>query len=249
MLAPAHALFEPEQRHLCFFELAGGGALEVEDRDRHLETLRPARVRQREADALGTFADTVAHPPATNSDRTDAGHDLTLRQVAVAHQTSAAIVDYLVGVSLEQSRYLGFDRLPEQPRAPLRNTSVSGSAKVPGWGNCKTLVSVWRIDREWRRRIHGTPPHPFMRSPTFEYNSFPSVSHPFCNTSASFLRRPFLSNTPCIGSRSTVLSTASHRYTQSCRIKACTTLVRRILSCRSGSPSRSLITISISYES
>jgi hypothetical protein len=102
-------------------------------------------------------------------------------------------------VSLEQSRYLGFDRLPEQPRAPLRNTSVSGSAKVPGWGNCKTLVSVWRIDREWRRRIHGTPPHPFMRSPTFEYNSFPSVSHPFCNTSASFLRRPFLSNTPCIG--------------------------------------------------
>ena len=115
-LAPAHALFGPEQRHLCFFELAGGGALEVEDRDRHLETLRPARVRQREADALGTFADTVAHPPATNSDRTDAGHDLTLRQVAVAHQTSAAIVDYLVGVSLEQSRYLGFDRPPEQPR-------------------------------------------------------------------------------------------------------------------------------------
>src|SRR5215831_9498574 len=112
MLAPAHALFEPEQRHLCFFELAGGGALEVEDRDRHLETLRPARVRQREADALGTFADTVAHPPATNSDRTDAGHDLTLRQVAVAHQTSATIVDYLVGVSLEQSRYLGFAACP-----------------------------------------------------------------------------------------------------------------------------------------
>jgi hypothetical protein len=37
-------------------------------------------------------SDKVAHPPATNRDRTDAGHDLTLRQVAVAHQTSAAIV-------------------------------------------------------------------------------------------------------------------------------------------------------------
>src|SRR3981081_3509712 len=27
-------------------------------------------------------------------------------------------------------------------RAPLRKTSVSGSAKVPGWENWKTLVSV-----------------------------------------------------------------------------------------------------------
>jgi hypothetical protein len=53
----------------------------------------------------------------------------------VAHQTSAAIVDYLVGVSFEQSRYIGLDRMPEQPRAPLRNTSVSGSPKVAGWGN------------------------------------------------------------------------------------------------------------------
>src|SRR5215468_1866979 len=187
-------------------------------------------------------SDKVAHPPATNRVSRSGRWPLRTRP-------RAAIVRLPRRLSLEQSRYLGFDRLPEQPRAPLRNTSVSGSAKVPGWGNCKTLVSVWRTDREWRRRIHGTPPHPFMRSPSFEYNSFPSGSHPFCNISASFLRRPFLSNTPCIGSRPTVLSTASHRYTQSCRIKACTTLVRRILSCRSGSPSRPLITISISYES
>jgi hypothetical protein len=32
----------------------------------------------------------------------------------VAHQTSAAIIGYLVGMSLEQSRYLGFDRLCEK---------------------------------------------------------------------------------------------------------------------------------------
>jgi hypothetical protein len=66
--------------------------------------------------------------------------------MAVAHQTSAAIVDYLVGVSFEQSRYIGFDRMPEQPRAPLRNTSVSRSPKVPRWGNCKTLVSVMAME-------------------------------------------------------------------------------------------------------
>jgi hypothetical protein len=134
-----------EQHRQCFLELSGRDALKVEDRDQQLESLRPGRVRRqnrrREADALGTFADPLAHPRATNRDRTDAGYDLTLRQMAVAHQTSVAIVDYLVGVSFEQSRYIGFDRMPEQPRAPLRNTSVSGSPKVPGWGNCKTLVS------------------------------------------------------------------------------------------------------------
>src|SRR5258705_4591494 len=59
-----------------------------------------------------------------------------------------------------------------------------------------------------------------------------SARRPFCNTtSASFLRRSFLSNAACIGSRPIVLSTASHRYTQSYRIKASTTPVRRILSC------------------
>src|SRR5262245_56916375 len=31
-------------------------------------------------------------------------------------------------------------------RAPLRNTSVSGSAKVPGWESWKTLVSVTAYD-------------------------------------------------------------------------------------------------------
>src|SRR5262249_32400893 len=148
-VAPAHALFRPgvlepghgrgrlpagvlaEQHRQCFLELSGRDALKVEGRDQHLETLRPGRVRQqnrrREADALGTFVDPVAHPRATNRDRTDAGHDLTLRQMAVAHQTSAAIVDHLVGVSFEQSRYIGLDRMPEQPRAPLRelqNVSV-----------------------------------------------------------------------------------------------------------------------------
>ena len=54
-----------EQRDQRLLEVAGGDPLEVEDRDQHLEGLRPARVgrqnRRREADALRAFADTVAH--------------------------------------------------------------------------------------------------------------------------------------------------------------------------------------------
>src|ERR1700730_8057100 len=60
-------------------------------------------------------------------------------------------------------------------RAPLRNTSVSGSAKVPGWENWKTLVSVMAylpsMESGGVEHPHDTPPHPFMPSPTFKYSS------------------------------------------------------------------------------
>jgi hypothetical protein len=92
-----------EQRDQRLLEVAGGDALEVEDRDQHLEALRPARVgRQngrREADALRAFADTVAHTGAAHGDRADAGHDLTRGQMPVAHQPLAAVVGQLVGMA------------------------------------------------------------------------------------------------------------------------------------------------------
>jgi hypothetical protein len=56
-------------------EVAGRDALEVEDRDQHLQALQPARVRRqnrrRKADALATFAAAVTHARAAHSDRTD----------------------------------------------------------------------------------------------------------------------------------------------------------------------------------
>ena len=91
-----------EQRRQRLLEVAGGDALEVEDRDQHLEALRPARVgrqnRRRKANALGAFADTVAHPRAAHRDRTDAGHDLAFGQMPVAHQPLAAVIGQLVGM-------------------------------------------------------------------------------------------------------------------------------------------------------
>ena len=65
-------------------------------------------------------------------------------------------------------------------RAPLRKTSVNGSAKVPGWENCKTLVSVMAylpsMESGGLEHLHDTPPHPFMPSPTFEYSSIYSIA-------------------------------------------------------------------------
>src|SRR5262245_20365625 len=91
---------QPDQRLL---EVAARDALEVEDRDQHLQARRPARVgRQncrRKADALGTFAAAVTHARAAHSDRTNAG----LGQMPVAHQPPAAIIGELVGMAAEQA--------------------------------------------------------------------------------------------------------------------------------------------------
>jgi hypothetical protein len=48
----------------------------------------------------------IAHPRAAHADRTDAGHDLALWQMAVAHQPLAAIIGRLVGVPTEQAASL-----------------------------------------------------------------------------------------------------------------------------------------------
>src|SRR5262249_38796694 len=62
-------------------------------------------------------------------------------------------------------------------RAPLRKTSVSGSAKVPDWVSWKTLVSVTAYhsfggEVGGFEHPHDTPPsYPFMPSPTFADSS------------------------------------------------------------------------------
>lgn len=95
-----------EQRGQRLLELAGGDPLEVEDRDQHLEALRPARVgrqnRRREADALRAFANAITHARAAHSDRADAGHDLTLGQMPVTDQPLAAVLGQLVSMTGEQ---------------------------------------------------------------------------------------------------------------------------------------------------
>ncbi len=81
-------------------------------------------------------------PGAAHGDRTDAGHDLALGQMPMAHQPLAAIIGELVGVAAEQGRDFGFNGLCQQHAGTVGKTSVSESAKLPGWESRKTLVSV-----------------------------------------------------------------------------------------------------------
>src|SRR4029077_15159208 len=75
------------------------------------------------------------HARAPHRDCTDAGHDLALGQMPVAHQSPAALV-------LSQAATSASTACPNSVLAPLRKTSVSGSENVPGWVSSKTLVSV-----------------------------------------------------------------------------------------------------------
>src|SRR6516225_3413614 len=124
-----------EQCDQGFLKVAGRQALEVEDRDQHFEAFRAARVRRqnrrRKADALRTFTGTVTYTRAAHGDRTDAGHDLALGQMPVAHQRLASKTATSASTACASSA-----------RAPLRRISVSGSAKVPGWQSWKTLALV-----------------------------------------------------------------------------------------------------------
>jgi len=71
-------------------------------------------------------------------DCTDAGQDLALGQMPVAHRPPAAIIGQLVGMGAKPSRNLGFDGLPLSRRC----TSVRGSENFPGWVSWKTFQTV-----------------------------------------------------------------------------------------------------------
>ena len=68
-------------------------------------TLRAPRVgrqnRRRKANALATLLDAVTHTRTTNGDRTDAGHDLALGQMPVAHDPLVTVGGKLVGMATE----------------------------------------------------------------------------------------------------------------------------------------------------
>jgi hypothetical protein len=108
-----------EQGGKRLLEIAGRDALQVKDRDQHLQAPRAPRVgrqdRGREADALAIAggSTTVAHARLAHADRADAGHHLACRQVPVtnhAAQTSSGLQINMLG---EKFRHLGLDRLSQ----------------------------------------------------------------------------------------------------------------------------------------
>lgn len=58
------------------------------------------------------------------------------------HHPLPAAIGALVAMLGEEARTLLSTACASSLRAPVRNTSVSGSEMVPGWANRKPLVSV-----------------------------------------------------------------------------------------------------------
>jgi len=80
---------------------------------------------------------TIANPGTTHRHRVpDAGHDLALGRLPVAHQPRPAIIGQLVGMAAEEARNLGLHGLrqqrsravAQQPRSMDRKTSLAGTA-------------------------------------------------------------------------------------------------------------------------
>src|SRR5271165_5696077 len=174
-LAPARVLLRPDvlessdgrgrepacvltkQRDERLLEVAGGDTLEVEDWDQHFETLRSARVarqnRRRKANALGAFADAIAHPRAAHGNRADAGHDLARGQVPVTHEPLAAIIGQLVDMVAEQGRNFGLNGLRQQrSRAVAQNLGqrIGKSSWLGEWKNISVGHGVSSFDGKWR---------------------------------------------------------------------------------------------------
>jgi hypothetical protein len=131
---------------------------EVENRKQHLEALRSARIgrqdRRGKADALRAFTDPVAHPRATHRDRTDAGQDLALGQMAVPHQPPPAILGQLVSELVQEACNLHLDGLrPQRSRAVAQNLGQRIGKKSLAGRAGKRYCRSWRSRR---RRMMAT---------------------------------------------------------------------------------------------
>src|SRR5262245_16754698 len=107
-----------EQRAKRLLEVAGGDALQVEDRDQHLEALRAPGVGRQNARAepnpLTTAGLPVAHARLAHRYRSDAGHDLALGQMPVTHDTLVARRGLEIGIAPQEVSDFRLDRVREQ---------------------------------------------------------------------------------------------------------------------------------------
>src|SRR4029077_14719531 len=114
-----------EQRSQRLREVAGRDTLQVKDRQQRLDRLRPAHVwrqdRRREPDAvrIGGIRLAIAHTRLADSNRTDSGHHLALRQVTVADDALVAVLGLQIGLLAEKVCNLGLYRLGKQRTRPV----------------------------------------------------------------------------------------------------------------------------------
>ena len=115
---------------------------------------------------------TVAYTRLANGDRTDAGHDLALRQMAMPHDAPVAVLGLEVGMLAEKVGDLGLDCLGEQGTCPIAQ-NIGELVVERSWLNQfdDVIVGHGISLLRWRsggvEHPHDMPPSRFMPSPTF----------------------------------------------------------------------------------
>ena len=118
----------------------------------------------------------IANSGTTHGHRTDAGHDLALGQMPMAHQPAVAIIGQLIGMTAEEARNLGLHGMHQQrSRASAQNLG-QWIRKRPWLRQLDDIILdhgvsllVWRSGGV--EHPHDTPPYPLTLLPTSAHNS------------------------------------------------------------------------------
>src|ERR1019366_3033771 len=146
--------------------VAGRDALQVEDRNQHLQTLRAPRVGRQdgrvEPNALTRSRLAVAYP--------------RLGQMPVAHHAPGARLGLEIAMSVQKVSDLRLNRLRQQGACPTAQNLGERIDEGPWLGELDDVIVGHGVSLlQWRsggvEHPHDTPPYPFMPSPTSAHSS------------------------------------------------------------------------------
>src|SRR6516225_10726687 len=172
-----------------FLEVAGRDSLQVDDRDQHLKALRSPRVSRQDcwrvSDALAIARCTVAHPRLANGDRADAGHDVALWKIAMAHHALIARLGLEIRMLCEKLSNLRLDRLGQQRSRAAAQDLCQGVGENPWLGELDDVTVGHGVSLlHWRSggvgHHHDTPPYPVSPSPTSGHSSSRCANNNLC---------------------------------------------------------------------
>src|SRR5947199_5664784 len=178
-----------KQRRQRLGEVASRNPLQVKDRQQRLDRLRAAHVgrqdRRREPDAarIGSRRLAIAYTRLADGDRTDTGHHLALRQVAVADDALVAVLGLQIGMLAEKVCDLGFDRLGEKGTCPVAQDFCELIVEDSWLNQLDDVIVGHGISLlRWRsggvKHPHDMPPSRFPPSPTLGDSSSENFGSP-----------------------------------------------------------------------
>jgi hypothetical protein len=111
-----------------------------------------------EANAIFLRSRTIAHARLTHSDRTDASHDLALRQVAVSHNTLTAVLGEPVSVLGDEGCNFHLHRLCQRGTGAVAKNFCQRVGERPWRDELGNVSRVRRIAPLVEKRRHESLP-------------------------------------------------------------------------------------------